>query len=211
MMELTQVSWFDKLGLVAWPLLLCSLVAALIIIERALTLLAMARNAKSKQLRQLLSQAQSPAQVSDELAQLNSRYRPGVELLLRHANDERSLRDEVGSLWLVQQRRKLLSGLKLLGLIGIVSPLLGLLGTVLGLIQMFADVATSEGTVTPELLAEGLGMAMYTTAVGLAIALPAIACAHLLTLWAERILASQQHVLNCTNLWLSGICVKGAV
>ena len=72
------------------------------------------------------------------------------------------------------------AGLRLLGLIGVISPLIGLLGTVLGLIEMFKGVAATTGSITPNDLADGLGLAMRTTAAGLMIALPAISGAQLL-------------------------------
>ncbi|QTG97657.1 MotA/TolQ/ExbB proton channel family protein, partial [Vibrio furnissii] len=93
-------------------------------------------------------------------------------------------------------------------LIGVISPLIGLLGTVLGLIEMFKGVAASSGNITPNDLADGLGIAMRTTAAGLMIALPAIAGAQLLSLWADKVMAKLEHTLNYVNLWLEGISLN---
>jgi biopolymer transport protein ExbB len=62
--------------------------------------------------------------------------------------------------------------------ISTVSPLLGLLGTVLGMINAFNAVATSDAMGRPELLAAGISQALLTTAAGLTVAIPAI-IAHL--------------------------------
>ncbi|MGE3165971.1 MAG: MotA/TolQ/ExbB proton channel family protein [Planctomycetota bacterium] len=55
-----------------------------------------------------------------------------------------------------------------------VSPLLGLLGTVVGMIQSFLQVAKERAIGNPELLAEGIGQALVTTAAGLTVAIPAL-------------------------------------
>ncbi|MCV5977897.1 MotA/TolQ/ExbB proton channel family protein, partial [Escherichia coli] len=83
-------------------------------------------------------------------------------------------REDAAGIWLQEKRHQLHSGLRLLTLIGVISPLIGLLGTVLGLIDMFKGIAVSTGNITPNDLADGLGLAMRTTAAGLIIALPAI-------------------------------------
>jgi biopolymer transport protein ExbB len=62
--------------------------------------------------------------------------------------------------------------------ISTVSPLLGLLGTVLGMISCFNAVATSDAMGRPELLAAGISQALITTATGLSVAIPAL-IAHL--------------------------------
>lgn len=55
-----------------------------------------------------------------------------------------------------------------------VAPLLGLLGTVVGMIQSFLQVAKQNAMGNPELLAEGIGQALVTTAAGLCVAIPAL-------------------------------------
>src|SRR5690606_26617011 len=58
--------------------------------------------------------------------------------------------------------------------IATVSPLLGLLGTVVGMIQAFNAIATSDAMGRPELLAGGISQALLTTAAGLTVAIPAL-------------------------------------
>ncbi len=60
-----------------------------------------------------------------------------------------------------------------LGVIASIAPLLGLLGTVIGMIQVFA-VLVSAGAGQPEALAGGIGQALITTAGGLTVAIPAL-------------------------------------
>jgi biopolymer transport protein ExbB len=63
--------------------------------------------------------------------------------------------------------------LSLLGTLAMISPLLGLLGTVVGIIEAFMAV-TGGGMTDPSLLANGISKALVTTAGGLFIAIPAM-------------------------------------
>ena len=57
-----------------------------------------------------------------------------------------------------------------------IAPLLGLLGTVFGMIKAFNDISTSDAMGRPEFLARGISEALITTAAGLSIAIPALVC-----------------------------------
>ena len=63
--------------------------------------------------------------------------------------------------------------LRLFNGVSTVSPLLGLLGTVLGMIRAFNAIATADAMGRPELLAGGISQALLTTAAGLSVAIPA--------------------------------------
>ncbi len=71
--------------------------------------------------------------------------------------------------------------IRLLELIAMISPLLGLLGTVLGMIQSFRELALAEGAANAGLLAAGIWQALLTTAAGLMVAIPAAVAATLLS------------------------------
>jgi biopolymer transport protein ExbB len=72
-------------------------------------------------------------------------------------------------------------GIRLLELIAMISPLLGLLGTVLGMIQSFQELALAEGAANASVLAAGIWQALLTTAAGLIVAIPAAIAATLLS------------------------------
>nr|WP_232281946.1 MotA/TolQ/ExbB proton channel family protein [Roseobacter sp. SK209-2-6] len=76
--------------------------------------------------------------------------------------------------------------IRLLELIAMVSPLLGLLGTVLGMIQSFQELELAEGAANASLLAGGIWQALLTTAAGLLVAIPAAVAAGLLAARIER-------------------------
>jgi biopolymer transport protein ExbB len=63
--------------------------------------------------------------------------------------------------------------LRVMNAISNVSPLLGLLGTVLGMIEAFNAIASADAMGRPELLASGISQALLTTAAGLVVAIPA--------------------------------------
>ncbi len=64
--------------------------------------------------------------------------------------------------------------LRLFNGISTISPLLGLLGTVVGMIRAFNDIATADALGRADLLAGGIGQALLTTAAGLTVAIPAL-------------------------------------
>lgn len=202
----------ENLGLMAWPLMICSALTVMIVVERLFQVvisLGVGKRAIRAELKQISpTESQQIEELADKLAPRRPLLYKGVAMLLAHHSFSKTLREDAAGMWLQEKRHQLNSGLRLLTLIGVISPLIGLLGTVLGLIEMFKGVAASTGNITPNDLADGLGLAMRTTAVGLMIALPAIAGAQLLGLWADKVMAKLEHTLNYVNLWLEGISVQ---
>jgi biopolymer transport protein ExbB len=98
--------------------------------------------------------------LSAGLAKLSSGYAPAIEAM-----------QEVGE----EENMKLEHRLSYMQLIGTISPMIGLLGTVQGMIRSFSVIAFSPTTPKPSELAEGISTALFTTLVGLFIAIPAIA------------------------------------
>jgi biopolymer transport protein ExbB len=73
----------------------------------------------------------------------------------------------------LEQEQRLSRGLRPLATIAQISPLLGLLGTVTGMIIAFAEIS-QQGTGNPAALADGIGQALVTTAAGLIVAIPTL-------------------------------------
>jgi len=89
-------------------------------------------------------------------------------------------------------------------LIAAVAPLLGLLGTVTGMIQTF-DVITEFGTSDPKLLSGGIAVALVTTMQGLMVAIPCLLVGNLLNGWAESIKDDMEKAaLKIINLYQDG-------
>lgn len=83
--------------------------------------------------------------------------------------------------------------------IAAISPLLGLLGTVTGMISTF-DIITEYGTGDPKLLSSGISEALLTTKFGLVVAIPLLMVGNLLSSWGHRIKSElEQAALNIIN------------
>lgn len=119
-----------------------------------------------------LQSRRSPTARLVQLAMTGVR-RPGL--------DEAMLREELVRV-ASRQLEALRAYLRALEVIATLSPLLGLLGTVLGMIQAFQELAVSGSQVDPALLSGGIWQALLTTALGLAVAIPVV-LAHS---WLER-------------------------
>lgn len=136
--------WFERAGLVAWPLLLVSGVTVAVLLERALFWLREATRDPERSLEQ-------------------ARLRGGQRAL-----DE----DEVERLLDLEDRR-LARGLGWLDTTVTAAPMLGILGTVLGIIDSF-EVLSGDTANDPLAVSGGVGQALFTTAAGLVIALVAL-------------------------------------
>ncbi len=199
----------SQLGLMTWPLAIMSFITLMILLERTVYLAFHTRTKSQSLLAQLRSLDLSDSQKTDALANQFSDTKTtlyqGAGMLLSHRRFSKTLREETVSIWLQKKRQTYTSGLRVLSIIGMIAPLVGLLGTVIGLIEMFKNLATTSGSIEPSQLADGLGLAMSTTAAGLLIALPAITGAQLFHMWADNTLAKIEHGLNHCNLFIEGI------
>ncbi len=90
------------------------------------------------------------------------------------AGDRGTLREEIER-EAGQLMEELRSHLRVLEIIAAISPLLGLLGTVLGMIEAFQQMEAAGSRVDPAVLSGGIWEALLTTAVGLAVAVPSVA------------------------------------
>ncbi len=161
-------------GPVMWPIILCSIAAAAIMLERLWTLrreriipreltdrvwkLVESRTLNERHIEAL--SRNSP--LGRVLAAGLANYQQGRELMKEAIEDTgRHVVHELGRF------------LNTLGTIAAISPLLGLLGTVTGMIQAF-NAITAAGVGDPRMLSGGIGQALITTAAGLIVAIPAL-------------------------------------
>ncbi|MFO7858426.1 MAG: MotA/TolQ/ExbB proton channel family protein [Ectothiorhodospiraceae bacterium] len=84
------------------------------------------------------------------------------------------------------------NGLRPLEVIGTLAPLLGLFGTVLGMIEAFRNLEQAGNQVNPAVLSGGIWEALLTTAVGLAVAIPVVAAVN----WLERRVEALAHRID---------------
>ena len=93
-----------------------------------------------------------------------------------------------------REARNLSSKLRPLVVVAMISPLLGLLGTVWGMIEAFSSIALQDGLGKPELLASGIAQALITTAAGLAIAIPTQAAYYYLKSRVDRFVRTTEEL-----------------
>ncbi len=175
-------------GVLMIPLGVCSILALAIILERTLNL----RTKKIIQL-DILQQVRdlvAENQVSDAMT-LCRRY-PSVMgriLLVTIANHDRE-REELRSIVEDAGRQEVTTldrNLGTLGTIAAISPLLGLTGTVFGMIRTFA-IISEKGIAHPSQLAGGISEALITTATGLVVAIPTLIFYNYFTNKADRLI-----------------------
>jgi biopolymer transport protein ExbB len=92
-----------------------------------------------------------------------------AEIDLGWGGVEKALEDAIAD-----QAARLYRKIEYLSVIGNIAPMMGLLGTVTGMIMAFREVAVSQGTAVAADLAEGIYSALVTTVAGLLIAIPAL-------------------------------------
>ena len=164
-----------------WPLLACSIVALALIIERFSSLKTQ-RIAPPKLLAEAMIVSRTSVPPPDVMLKLEQNSILGEVLAsgLRalHANpriseaDLRATLEGAGR----QAAHKLERYLAALATIASAAPLLGLLGTVIGMIEIFGAQTGggAAGSGNPAQLAQGISMALYNTAFGLMVAIPAL-------------------------------------
>ena len=126
-----------------------------------------------------------------------------MESTLRHIKDDRDHMEDIISEAILQESSVLNRFGTSVLVIASVSPLLGLLGTVTGMISTF-DIITEFGTGDPKLLSGGISIALVTTELGLIVAIPTLMFGSLLAAWSENIKMDMEvAALRITNIILS--------
>ena len=161
-------------GWLMLPILICSVLALAIIIQRFYTL-RRSRVIPDGALQAVYSQYKAGNLTSEYINSL--REKSPLEQVLAAALINRNQPRAVMKEAIEEEGRQIVHGLEYflgaLATIAAISPLLGLLGTVLGMIDVFAAIVTA-GVGNPGVLAGGISKALITTAAGLSVAIPAM-------------------------------------
>jgi len=161
-----------ELGWPVWPLIIASVLALALIIERAVAL-RRPRILPSGLLDDVLGLVRKQAVNPDVVNKLEQNS-PLGRVLGAALRSHRVLRE--GAIQQVEAAgaivaNRLTKNLTLLGSIGSIAPLLGLFGTVIGMITIFASQQAGS---SPQDLARGISVALYSTAFGIIVAVPAV-------------------------------------
>lgn len=161
-------------GLLMLPLVICSIAMCAIIIERAMRL-RMQTIAPSGLTQKITKQLRNGSLSQQEVLQLKQHsilgdmLATGIESQPHGFNfTENQMQTRANELVHILERN-----LNFLGTIGAIAPLLGLLGTVIGIIESFMAV-NAGGVTDPAMLAAGISQALITTAAGMVVAIPAL-------------------------------------
>jgi biopolymer transport protein ExbB len=162
-------------GVLMYPIIVCSVVALAITFERFWTLRRATIDTREfmDAMRTVLRQnrIQEAVAICDETdAPVARIMKAGVLKHNRSKEDIREAIEDAGHLEIPRLERYMSA----LATCANIAPLLGLLGTVQGMIKCFATIQHKQGQVVPSDLAEGIGNALITTAAGLTVAIPAL-------------------------------------
>jgi len=171
--------FFLKGGLLMWPILLCSVVSITIILERFWRL-----SQTRTKIPNIFSRVRSllkDGKADEALKLCENTTGPiahilaiGIHIRNRSLEEKERLISRAGS----KVIRQLDKNLRALAIIGNTAPLLGLLGTVTGMIKAFMKIQELGGRVEPSVLAGGIWEALITTAFGLSVAIPTLVAYH---------------------------------
>ncbi len=197
------VGLIEKGGILVYPLIVLFVIGLLIIAYKSVQL--RRSTVISPKVVGEIEELVLNLKIAEASAYCKNHSRPMTRVLLagilEHEKSESELKEtleEAGR----QEIPGIRSWLPALGTIASVAPLLGLLGTVVGMIDVFATLATEE-TVNSRMLAGGISQALVTTAFGMVIAMPTLAAynyfvskAQVLTIEMEKISLRMVNVLK---------------
>ena len=113
--------------------------------------------------------------------------------LMRYPADKERAR-EVAAHLALHQLSELTRHLRFLETVAQAAPMLGLLGTVIGMISAFGELSAQGGAIDPSALAGGIWVALITTAAGLTVAIPA----YFLSMWFEARVDQERAVMEAS-------------
>jgi biopolymer transport protein ExbB len=171
----TMVSFFTKGGLFMWPLLACSIVTVTTIVLSILTL-------REKKVLPLVVESEIerlvPGGSAERLMRIvnddNSSLARITRSALQHMRWPRSENIEFAQTKARAELVRLERGLIILEVVTGIAPLIGLIGTVSGLVQVFSGLGLSSGAADTKAVALGISMALNCTIFGLSIAVPSL-------------------------------------
>jgi biopolymer transport protein ExbB len=167
------LSIIQAAGWPIWPLILCSIIALAIIVERTWSLrynIVMPRNLLAQVVQEYRQNGVTPQMLSrlTDHSPLGAILAAGLKNVRSTPAIMKEAIEEAGRATAIELDRFLTS----LGTISAIAPLLGLFGTVIGMIEIFGSQTPQGGN--PLVLAHGISIALYNTAFGLVVAVPSM-------------------------------------
>ena len=187
-------------GMIGWVIVLLGLFALLLVVLRAVFLSGAGSNTMPVTKATLAElQAKGVEATLEFLKNKKGAAARVMKATVRNLGRDREHVEDVVTESIMHESERLDRFASAIMVIAAVSPLLGLLGTVTGMIATF-DVITEFGTGDPKLLSGGISIALVTTELGLIVAIPLLLLGNLLNGWAERIKdGMEQSALHLIN------------
>jgi biopolymer transport protein ExbB len=164
---------FKAGGIMMWPLLLCSIAMIAISVERMWSL-SPTKIAPANLIAQVWMWLKNDEFTVERMRDLKMSSPLGYILAagLTNSSDKDAMKESIeeAAMHVVHDLERYLNTL---GTIAAISPLIGLLGSVVGMMEIFSDIF-SHGTGNSQILAGGISTALITTAAGLVVAIPAL-------------------------------------
>lgn len=180
-------------GPLMYPLALCSILAFAIILER-LWVLRKDNIAPPNLVYEVWRLVENNQAGGEQISALKKRYSLGSILAagLTSSKYGRAVMREQMEATAAQKSHYLKKFINMLGTIAVISPLLGLLGTVVGMIEIFISFQSSTSG-SPDFMARGISQALISTAFGLSIAIPSVAFHRFLLKRLDDITVEMEH------------------
>ena len=201
--EKSPVDVINSGGIIGWVIVVLGSFALILVILRAFFLSGAGSNTMpvaKETLEQLTSKGIEPT-----LEFLKSKKGSAARIMkatVRNLDRDREHIDDVVAETIMHESERLDRYGSAILVVAAVAPLLGLLGTVTGMIATF-DIITEFGTGDPKLLSGGISIALVTTELGLIVAIPLLLLGNMLNGWAERIKEGMEqaalHIINEYN------------
>lgn len=182
------LEFFGKGGFVMYPLLLCSIAGLAIVIEKIITL--RRKKVIIPEVVTVLDNIKGTGDIGLALSICEKHQGPFANIIRTGLENLELPREELKEVLSDQGRQEvhyLERGLIILETIAAIAPLLGLLGTVIGILKVF-DVIAVMGVGQATALSGGISEALITTIVGLSIGIPAVVVFNLFANKAERLI-----------------------
>lgn len=183
------MSLMNQGGVLMYVILIFSLIGIFVAVERFIHLFIFEKGNNEDLKDRLLGElAQGNVEEAKELCKKHNNSTSMIlYTIIEYKNENREKLEERVREVVLSQIPLLERGMWLLGLVGQITPLTGLLGTVSGMIMAFTEIA-KVGAGRPELLARGISIALITTAYGLTVAIPMLVLYNVLDKKIDKII-----------------------
>jgi len=191
--EKTVIDIINSGGMIGWIIVVLGLVGLLLAVMRSFFLASASSSSDNLAKESLVKLLEGGSE--NALGFLKSKKGSTARLLkatIRNLDRDREHIEDIVAESILHESGRLDRFGSAILVIAAVAPLLGLLGTVTGMIATF-DIITEFGTGDPKLLSGGISIALVTTELGLIVAIPVLMLGNLLSGWAEKVKDSMEH------------------